>query len=207
MPALFTLCLWLRSSCLSAQSLVSLPSSPNIILILADDLGYGDVGFTGSHQINTPHLDALAQSGIICSQGYVSSPVCSPSRAGLLTGIHQVEFGHDNNIGGTQPGFNPRFLGLPVEQETIADRLGDLGYISGLIGKWHLGAEAHFHPLKRGFDEFWGYTAGGHDYFRSEVNGKGYLAPIESNFKTPQPISYLTDDKGDECTAFIKRHA
>ncbi|MDX1285920.1 MAG: sulfatase-like hydrolase/transferase, partial [Draconibacterium sp.] len=129
-----------------------------------------------------------------------------PSRAGFITGRNQVHFGHDNNLGGNQPGFDEEYLGLPLSETTIATRLKNLGYATGLIGKWHLGAEPKFHPLQRGFTEFWGYTGGGHDYFISEPDGKGYKCPIESNFKTPQPITYITDDKGDECVDFIKRH-
>ena len=179
---------------------------PNFVFIVADDLGYGDLGFTGSTQIKTPNIDKLAQTGIFCSQGYVSSAVCSPSRAGFITGINQVEFGHDNNLAHSQPGFDPQFLGLPIGQKTIADYLKPLGYISGIIGKWHLGYEDQFHPLNRGFDEFWGYRGGGHDYFTSNPEAKGYMAPIECNYKIPQPITYITDDKGDECVDFIKRH-
>ena len=179
---------------------------PNFILIVADDLGFGDLGLNGSIQIKTPNIDRLATTGINCSQGYVSSAVCSPSRAGFLTGINQVKFGHDNNIGGSQPGFDPLFMGLPLSQKTIADFLKPLGYVCGLIGKWHLGYEDHFHPLKRGFDEFWGYTGGGHDYFTSLPDGKGYKAPIECNYKTPEPLTYITDDKGNECVEFIERH-
>ncbi len=179
---------------------------PNFILIVADDLGFADVGFNGSIQIETPNIDHLASSGVRFSQGYVSSAVCSPSRAGLITGRNQVEFGHDNNLAGVQPGFDPDFNGLPLTETTIADRLKSLGYVTGLIGKWHLGDLPHFHPLKRGFDEFWGYTGGGHDYFKADTDGKGYTCPIECNYKTPQPITYITDDKGDECVDFIKRH-
>lgn len=179
---------------------------PNFILIVADDLGFADLSFNGSKQINTPHIDRLASEGITFTEGYVSSAVCSPSRAGLLTGINQVSFGHDNNLAENQPGFDPEFKGLPLSQKTLADLLKPLGYTSGLIGKWHLGNEPQFHPLKRGFDEFWGYTGGGHDYFISEPDGKGYKSPIECNYKTPSPITYITDDKGDECVEFIKRH-
>ncbi|MBT6766841.1 MAG: sulfatase-like hydrolase/transferase, partial [Prolixibacteraceae bacterium] len=179
---------------------------PNFILIVADDLGFADLSLNGSKQIPTPNIDRLAEEGINFIQGYVSAPVCSPSRAGLLTGRNQVHFGHDNNMGGSQPGFDPQYLGLPHSETTIANRLKKLGYFNGLIGKWHLGDEPQFHPLKRGFDEFWGYTGGGHDYFTSEPNGKGYKSPIECNYKTPQPITYITDDKGDECVDFIKRH-
>jgi arylsulfatase A-like enzyme len=179
---------------------------PNFILIVADDLGYADLSMHGSKQIPTPNIDALAKGGITFTRGYVSAPVCSPSRAGLLTGKNQVRFGYDNNIGGNQPGFDPDFLGLPLAETTLADRLNQLGYATGLIGKWHLGYEPQFHPLKRGFDEFWGYTGGGHDYFTSEPDGKGYKSPIECNYKTAQPITYITDDKGDECVGFIQRH-
>jgi len=181
-------------------------SKPNFILIVADDLGFADLGFNGSKQIPTPNIDRLAEEGINFTQGYVSAPVCSPSRAGLLTGRNQVHFGHDNNMGGSQPGFDPQYLGLPLSETTIATRLNNLAYSTGLIGKWHLGEEPQFHPLKRGFDEFWGYTGGGHDYFTSEPNGRGYKFPIECNYKIPQPITYITDDKGDECVDFIKRH-
>lgn len=179
---------------------------PNFILIVADDLGYADLSLNGSRQISTPNIDKLAEEGINFTQGYVSAPVCSPSRAGFLTGRNQVRFGYDNNIGGSQPGFDPQYLGLPLSETTIATRLHNLGYVTGLIGKWHLGYEPQFHPLKRGFDEFWGYTGGGHNYFKAEPNGKGYEAPVECNYKTPQPITYITDDKGNECVDFIQRH-
>ncbi len=201
LPGLFCLC-----SYHSMAQKHTLKQRPNFILIVADDLGYGDLGFTGSMQIKTPNLDRLAQEGSVFSQGYVSAPVCSPSRAGIITGRNQVSFGHDNNIGGSQPGFDEAFLGLPLTEKTIADRLHALGYINGLVGKWHLGKKPHFHPLKRGFDEFWGYTGGGHDYFTSEPDGKGYKSPIECNYKEPSIITYLTDDKGAECVDFIERH-
>ncbi|GLR19463.1 sulfatase-like hydrolase/transferase [Portibacter lacus] len=179
---------------------------PNFVLIVADDLGYGDLGITGSYQIKTPHIDQLARDGVFFQNGYVSSAVCSPSRAGFLTGVNQVEFGHDNNLAENQPGFDPAFLGMPVSQPTIANYLDSLGYVNGLVGKWHLGEADKFHPLNRGFHEFWGYLKGGHDYFSAKPDGKGYSAPLISNYKEPQAITYLTDDKGDECVDFIKRH-
>lgn len=181
-------------------------TKPNFIIILADDLGYADLGFNGSKQISTPNIDAMAKAGVSFTNGYVSAPVCSPSRAGLLTGKNQVRFGYDNNLGGNQPGFDPNYAGLPLTEITLANRLKKLGYVTGLIGKWHLGSEPKFHPLKRGFDEFWGYTGGGHDYFVAEPDGKGYKVPIECNYKTPQPLTYITDDKGNECVDFIRRH-
>jgi len=179
---------------------------PNFVIILADDLGYGDVGFTGSTQVETPHIDALAKQGVIFTQGYVSAPVCGPSRAGLMTGRNQVNFGFDNNPIVDLPQFDENFVGLPVEEITMADRLAGLGYVNGLIGKWHLGEAEHFHPVKRGFHEFWGYLGGGHNYFPSEPDGKAYHRKIICNYKKPQAITYITDDKGDECVDFIRRH-
>ncbi len=181
-------------------------SKPNFIIILADDLGYGDVGFTGSTQIKTPSIDALAKSGVTFSQGYVSAPVCGPSRAGLMTGRNQVNFGFDNNPIVDLPQFDENYVGVPIEETTLADRLSELGYVNGLIGKWHLGEADHFHPTKRGFHEFWGYRGGGHNYFANRTDGSSYKNTLESNFKKIQPITYLTDDKGDECVDFIKRH-
>ncbi len=180
--------------------------SPNIILIIADDLGYGDVGFNGSQQIRTPHLDKLARAGMRMTNGYVSAPVCSPSRAGLLTGRYQVEFGYDNNLGGGQKGFDPEYEGLPVEEKTIADYLKERGYVNGIIGKWHLGTRSQFHPLKRGFDEFWGFLGGGHNYFPVENPGGGYTSQIECSYKQPEDITYMTDDIGSEAVDFIGRH-
>tara|TARA_B100000809_G_scaffold266854_1_gene332238 strand:- start:4030 stop:5415 length:1386 start_codon:yes stop_codon:yes gene_type:complete len=179
---------------------------PNFIIILADDLGYGDVGFTGSTQIKTPHIDAIAKSGVTFTQGYVSAPVCGPSRAGLITGKNQVNFGFDNNPIVDLPQYNKNYIGIPISEKTIADRLSDLGYVNGLIGKWHLGEADQFHPTKRGFHEFWGYLGGGHNYFPIKSDGTLYSNRIECNYKTPQALTYITDDKGDECVDFIKRH-
>ncbi len=178
---------------------------PNIILIVADDLGYGDVGFHGGTQIPTPNLDRLAASGVRLAQGYVSAPVCAPSRAGLLTGRNQVEFGFDNNLADTQPGFDRAFHGLPVGVRTIADRLRAAGYRTGLVGKWHLGDQPQFHPLQRGFDEFWGFLGGGHSYFPTVPAGQAEPR-IESNVGPVAPLTYLTDDLTDQALAFVDRH-
>ncbi len=182
------------------------PVKPNLILILADDLGYGDVGAYSSKQIPTLNIDRLAGEGILFTNGYVSSPVCSPSRAGLMTGKNAVTFGYCDNLSPTQPGYDPEFAGLPLTEKTLAERLKPLGYTSSIVGKWHLGELAKFAPVKRGFDEFWGYLAGAHDYFNAKSDGTGVEGPILCSYKTPGSISYLTDDIGNECVDFISRH-
>jgi arylsulfatase A-like enzyme len=118
--------------------------------------------------------------------------VCSPSRAGLLTRRNQPRFGYDNNLAENQKGYDPEYAGLPVTEKTIADRLKSLGYVNGLVGKWHLGTRPQFHPYKRGFDHFWGFLGGGHDYFKSSPDGSGYQAPIECSYKQPEPITCIT---------------
>ena len=181
---------------------------PNIILILADDLGHGDLGVTGSRQIPTPHIDSLAAEGIHFTSAYVASPVCAPSRAGLMTGRCPFRFGFQENLAPVQAGHDPEAVGLPVSERTLADRLKHLGYATGIIGKWHLGERPQFHPAKRGFDEFWGWLGGAHDYFRAGPGGETAMAgPILCNFKEPAPLTYLTDDQGGECVDFIRRHA
>src|SRR5436190_23860244 len=136
---------------------------PNIVILLADDMGYADAGFQGCKDVPTPRLDALAKSGVRCTDGYVSGPYCSPTRAGLLTGRYQTRFGHEFN-----PGAKGADVGLPLSQTTLADRLKAAGYATGLVGKWHLGDDAKFHPQNRGFDEFFGFTGGAHSYFPSK---------------------------------------
>lgn len=182
-------------------------SKPNFVIILADDLGHGDLGYTGSLQIKTPNIDALAKSGMIIDQGYVSAPVCGPSRAGLMTGRNQVNFGigHNNVKLGKQ--YKAEYFGLPLTEKTIADRLAEQGYVNGLMGKWHLGDEEHFNAENRGFDDVWTYPHGGHDYFKSNPKSKKrYLSELRSNFKKPEKITYLTDDTGNESVEFIRRH-
>lgn len=138
---------------------------PNLIILLADDLGYAELGCQGNKDIPTPNIDEIAKKGVRFTQGYVTAPNCSPSRAGLLTGKYGTRFGHEFNPTGAkneEPGF-----GLPLSQKTIADSLQKVGYVNGLIGKWHLGGTAPYHPFRRGFDEFFGFTHEGH-YFVPE---------------------------------------
>lgn len=183
-----------------------LRKSPNFILMLADDLGYGDLGVTGSKQIPTPHIDSLATDGVRFTSAYVSSSVCAPSRAGILTGKHQASFGFRDNLAPVQPGHDPEFVGLPMNQTTIAQRLKALGYTTGIIGKWHLGELEKFSPLKRGFDEFWGFLGGAHDYFRADADDNSMTGPLICSYKNAATLTYLTDDQGNECVDFIRRH-
>ena len=127
---------------------------PNIVIILADDLGYDDVGFNGSPDIPTPNLDALAANGALCTDGYVTAPYCSPSRAGLLTGRYQQRFGYDSEP--QKDNDNP-LKGLPMTEYTLAELLKPAGYVCGIYGKWHVGVAPDLFPLERGFDEFVGF--------------------------------------------------
>lgn len=171
---------------------------PNIVLIVADDLGYADVGFHGSKEIPTPHLDALAKRGVQCTDGYVSCPYCAPTRAGLLTGRYQNRFGFEFN-----PGPNPADnFGLPVDQITLVDRLKEAGYATGMVGKWHLGFGRRQHPLYRGFDEFFGFLAGAHPYFINETNG----LTIHRGLEVAGETEYLTDAFSREAVAFVDQH-
>jgi arylsulfatase A-like enzyme len=171
---------------------VAAAGRPNVVVVVGDDMGYADVGFHGCKDIPTPHLDALAKSGVRFTDGYVTGPYCSPTRAGLLTGRYQQRFGHEFNPGdgGTQ--------GLPVGETTLADRLRAAGYRTAVVGKWHLGNSPDRHPLKRGFDEFFGFLGGAHDYFSPAGVLRG-TAPAGDK-------TYLTDALGREAVGFIDRN-
>jgi len=166
---------------------------PNILFIVGDDMGYADVGFNGCKDIPTPRLDALAKSSVRFTNGYVSGPYCSPTRAGLLTGRYQTRFGHEFNPGGDGDGGE---LGLPTSETLLPARLKTAGYATGITGKWHLGSAEKFHPQSRGFDEFFGFLGGAHDYF----NERGILRGHEPAGKG----EYLTDAIGHEASRFIE---
>jgi arylsulfatase A-like enzyme len=183
------------------------PARPNILVIVADDLGYGDIGVHGGKDVPTPNIDALADSGVRCTNGYVSAPYCSPSRAGFLTGRYQTRFGHE---------FNPHVgeegrLGLPLDQRTIADRLRGAGYATGLVGKWHQGFDRAHHPQSRGFDEYFGFLVGGHNYLlrkNAEAEfGSAYSKNMIYRDRELQKLDgYTTDLFTDEALAFMERH-
>ncbi len=174
---------------------------PNILIIVGDDMGYSDLGCQGGKDIPTPHLDALAASGVRCTNGYVSGPYCSPTRAGLLTGRYQQRFGHEFN-----PGPLPtEDVGLPLTETTLAQRLQNAGYKTGLVGKWHLGAEKKFQPQQRGFQEFFGFLGGAHSYFNAAAGPR-----MNTILRGSEPVAekeYLTDAFAREGLAFVDRHA
>jgi arylsulfatase A-like enzyme len=178
------------------------PRKPNVIVIVSDDQGYADLGVQGCKDVPTPHIDSLARNGVRCTNGYVSHPYCSPTRAGLMTGRYQQRFGHEFNPGPVTD--RTPDVGLPLTETTLADRMRAAGYKTGLVGKWHLGhTDDKFHPLNRGFDEFFGFLGGSHSYFRS---GTGFTAIFRGRQEV-QEKEYLTDAFAREGVAFIERHA
>lgn len=171
---------------------------PNILVIVADDMGYADIGVHGSTDIPTPNIDALAATGIRFTDGYVSGPFCSPTRAGLMTGRYPQKFGHEFNIVGPSAGE----FGLPLEERTMADHLKAAGYRTALFGKWHLGSAPRFHPLERGFEEFFGFLEAGHLYMpRTPADT---LTVLQGRTVVTE-AAYLTDALADRAVDFIKR--
>ena len=173
---------------------------PNIVVIVADDMGYADIGVHGSKDIPTPNIDALAATGIRFTDAYVTGLYCSPTRAGLMTGRYPQRFGHEFNL---NVGNSHRDLGLPVGETTMADRLKAAGYRTALFGKWHLGFADRFHPMARGFDEFFGFQGGEHSYFEP---GPATPNPLLDGKKPVTVTGYLTDAFADRAVDFIRRH-
>ena len=177
---------------------LSAKDKPNIIILLADDLGWADLGYQGSGDIRSPHIDKLANNGIRFTDGHVSASVCSPSRAGLMTGRYQQRFGHEANS-------PPPTDGMDLKQVTLADRLQEMGYRTGLIGKWHLGNQDEFYPTRRGFDYFYGLRSGSRSYFyhAKKDDKPGNAKAIEENGKQVKFNGYLTDVFGKKAIDFI----
>jgi arylsulfatase A-like enzyme len=173
---------------------------PNILVIVADDLGYGELGCQGWKDIPTPHIDTLAHNGVRFISGYVSCPVCSPTRAGLMTGRYQQRFGHEFNPGPV--GLESEAFGLARDEATLAERLKAAGYATGIVGKWHLGTREGFRPTERGFDEFFGFLGGAHPYIS---NGRRRGEVFRSTESLAEP-EYLTDAFRREALAFIDHH-
>ena len=184
---------------------------PNIVLLYSDDAGYNDFGFQGSRRFKTPHLDRLADSGVVLKQFYMSASVCGPSRAGMLTGQYQQRFGfEENNVPGimSASGAIGEDMGLPLHLSTMGDHLKKLGYRTAIFGKWHLGVADRYHPTKRGFDEFVGFRGGARSYFPyapGKAPSRGHL--LERGFgRLEEHEGYLTNVLADEACAFIERN-
>ena len=169
---------------------------PNIVVIVADDLGYADVVFNPQHprEVATPHLGALAKESVICRQGYVSGHVCSPTRAGLMTGRYQQRLGlYTGGEAGS---------GLPMSEQIFPQFLKPAGYATAQFGKWHLGPDPEWSPVHRGFDEVFGFLGrGAHDYFKLDDPKD----PIYRGTEVVKETGYLTDRLGDETVDFITR--
>ncbi|UMB52418.1 sulfatase-like hydrolase/transferase [Lutibacter sp. A64] len=170
---------------------------PNVIVILIDDAGYADFGFMGSKDLDTPNIDALATSGVVLTDAHVSATVCAPSRAGIMTGKYQQRFGFEaNGTGG---------IGLSNDVVTIADVFKSNGYKTYALGKWHLGFDKTDHPNQRGFDEFYGFSAGGRSYFPIKDPAKSHM--LQHNGERVVFDGYLTDVLGDQSIKYIEQSA
>ena len=173
---------------------------PNIILLFADDLGFADVGYNGCTDIPTPNIDSIANNGVVCEQGYVSAPVCAPSRAGLLTGRYPARFGFEDTPGPFVQSEDVE-IGIPLHEKNIAERLKPLGYKTGIIGKWHEGRLPQYQPHRRGFNQTFYFTDGWTHYFQQDD-------PLQKIKRGNDPVDlngeYTTDAFGLEAVAFIE---
>jgi arylsulfatase A-like enzyme len=182
-----------------------LPARPNFVFIVADDLGYADLGCYGARAQASPTLDRLAANGLRFTDGYANSPVCSPTRFALITGRYQYRLrGAAEEPLSDRARSNPE-VGLPPEHPTLPSLLRDAGYRTALIGKWHLGWPPRFGPLKSGYDEFFGPLSGGVDYFRHTTRG-GFHDLYDGEVEVTVD-GYLTDLLADRAVEFVQRRA
>jgi arylsulfatase A-like enzyme len=186
---------------------------PNILVILADDMGIGDLGCFGGKEVVTPNIDSLAASGTRCATGYVSCAVCSPSRAALLTGRYQQRFGHEFNS--EQGGEDGAVFGLPKTEKTLAQYLKPQGYRTGMVGKWHLGDVEGYFPQDHGFDEYFGFLEGADEYVIPGMKDARVLPedglperhhPMFRGKQEIQETRHLTDAFREEACSFIDRN-
>ena len=176
-------------------------TTPNVIIILLDDAGYVDFGFMGSEDLETPHIDALAKDGVIFTDAHVSSTVCSPSRAGLITGQYQQRFGFEANHTGDKDSGD---IGLAENVTTLADVFKQNNYKTTAIGKWHLGATKNNHPNQRGFEDFYGFLAGGRSYFPMKNPSEEHM--LQYNGDKVNFEGYLTDVLGDFSLNYVEQN-
>lgn len=182
---------------LAAASLAS--AKPNIIFIMADDLGYGGLSCYGSETIKTPHLDQLAATGVRCTDFHSNGAVCSPTRAALMTGRYQQRSG----VEGVITAKSHREVGLSLNEWTLGEAMKELGYATALFGKWHLGYSARFNPVKQGFDEFVGFVSGNVDYHR-HIDQEGFFDWWKQDKKEDEP-GYITDLITEDALSFLDR--
>ncbi|TKG97289.1 twin-arginine translocation pathway signal protein [Puteibacter caeruleilacunae] len=173
---------------------------PNVVLILADDLGYGDLSINGCPDINTPNIDRLAREGVQFTNYYTSGPVCTPTRCALMTGRYQARF--KDMEGAFYLGVDN--IGLPRDGETLPKALKDVGYSTGMVGKWHLGELPYMQPQRQGFDNFFGFFGGNIDYFRH--CDKNQNPDLYENGKPVTDGKYMTDLITDKSIEFIDNH-
>ena len=169
---------------------------PNVLIFLADDEGWGELGCQGNNEIPTPNIDSISANGIRFTQGYVSGPYCSPTRAGLLAGRYQTRFGHEFNS-------TARQSGLSLKETTFADRMKSLGYATCAVGKWHLGQNPEYRPFKRGFDEFYGTLANTPFFHPTQFVDTRVSTEVQS---VSDPGFYTTDAYGERAVDWIEKH-
>ena len=192
-------CLWVIICGLVAEvRLAAANDRPNVVVIISDDAGYNEFSLNGSTHFSTPHIDSIATSGVRFTEGYTSGTVCSPTRAGLMTGRYQNRFGHEFNI----PPVYSETNGLPLSETTIADVMQAAGYRTIALGKWHLGYAPAFHPMSRGFTDYFGFLQGARSYFPlAKPTILNQLLrdrePVEESF------DYMTDELGRAAAAYI----
>src|SRR5687768_3562854 len=186
----------------AAQASAGANSRPNVLLILMDDLGYGDIGSYGVTDAKTPNLDRLAREGVRLTNAYANGPVCSPTRAGLITGQYQQRHGIEWQLGAVEGDFD---RGLRVTGVTLPAILSDNGYATGLVGKWHIGFKPEFGPNAHGFAEFFGFLSGAVGYY---THRRGDGAPDLYENATPVRVpGYLTDEITRRAISFVDRHS
>ncbi len=186
---------------LASQSTGALPSKTNVVLVITDDLGYGDIGSYGASDAKTPNLDRLARQGVRLTSAYANAAVCSPTRAALISGRYQQRVGIEWALS-TRRDLD---RGLPVTGTSLPALLKNHGYTTGLVGKWHLGFKPEFGPNAHGFDEFFGFLSGAVDYY-SHRRGDDE-ADLYENTKPATASGYLTDEITSHAASFIDRHA
>lgn len=193
----------LVATCVSSPLMAAESVRPNVVVILVDDLGYGDIGCYGNRVNKTPHLDRLAQRGLRCTDFHSNGPMCSPTRAALLTGCYQQRFGKifDSAIG---PGPD-RQQGLPLEAVTLAEVLQQAGYATGMFGKWHLGYQPPRMPVNQGFGEFRGLVSGDGDH-HTRISRDGRRDWWQNN-AIKMEKGYTTELLTDYSVDFLTRHA